>query len=134
MRFVLNEEHNDDNSWFDSTVGAMYKELSDEDKKEVDKLLSGETDRIIDPQKFKGFAKDVISAKKFFSKHSTGYVIKTDQESGSINILFDSLSFDGSNDFFSIFSSANHLTLASAITSEDHVEIIAEYDIFSKLK
>ena len=64
----------------------------------------------------------------FFDDANAEYVITTPKTPLPwINYL-------GSNDFFSIFSSAKHLTLASAITSEDHVEIIAEYDIFSKLK
>lgn len=134
MRFESVKKYDNDDAWFDMSIRAEYNKLSEEDKVKVDKWLDGETDRIVDPKKFKIFLADVASIRNFFEAHSTWHSINIDQQKGIIHILFDSLSFDSSYDFFSLFSDAKNITIEAAITHENHAEIEAEFDIISELR
>lgn len=134
MRFESNKKFNDDDTWFDVSIRAEYNKLSEEDKAKVDKWLDGETDRIVDPKKFKKFLTNIASIRKFFEEHSSWYNLNVDQNTGIVHILFDSLLFDSPCDFFSLFSDAKNITIEAAITRENHAEIEAEFDIISEFR
>lgn len=136
MRFVLKtEDNNDSNAWFKETLGAMYNKLSDEDKSRINNWLNGDTNKIVDPKKIKGFINNVVSIKDYLAVHSSNYSVDINQKKGILTILFSEISFNDIKAIKSIIGDARHLTIgAKEILGTGVVEVVIEYDITSEVR
>ena len=113
-------------------IENYYNSLSESDKKLMIDILEGNTNRMVDPGKYKEFVKSVAEIKKFFKEKSARSKIDIDLKDGSIEIVFDRLEFDSLEHIKDAMSKAKCMQMYSR--RDGRILVIIEYDVIVRLK
>ena len=132
MRFERKDNYNDDNIWFKETIGAEFNKLSDDERQRINRWLDGDTNRMINPKKFKDFISSIILLKDFFHQHTSKYEMDINQKKGIVTILSNKVDFYGSSEVKEALSKAKNITIE--VGKNSMTEFVIEYDIMSELR
>lgn len=109
-----------------------YNKLSKEEQDRLIAQLEGNTDRIINPEKFKMFSEKLNKVKEFMEKNSVKwYTLDVDIQHGIIKIQFKDIMFDNVEELKGVFDGASFVEFY--LNDNDVAEISVQCDIMTEI-
>lgn len=109
-----------------------FNKLPEEEQQEIRNKISGNTNRIIDPELYKGFVETASYIKMFMDSHSVGkYEFDADVKNGVVKVKFKEINFKWAEELKSLGNNINVVTLG--LDSKGMINLNIEVDAMVEL-